>query len=134
MQNITTPETANALKAAGFPQPEFETGQFWYNLFKSPTLIGKSFGEGEFMCHSLESGRSQRMWPTIGEHDVYAPTTMDILRELGGSRYSLVFVSGVDGISGEDYAFFAIREYGETKFTHTNPAEAAGKAFLSKDK
>ena len=32
MKNLVSFETAKALKAAGFPQPEPEFGQFWYSL------------------------------------------------------------------------------------------------------
>lgn len=33
--DITTYETSKRLKEAGFPQPEFQTGQLWYNQHKA---------------------------------------------------------------------------------------------------
>lgn len=59
MKDIISFETAKALKEAGFPQPEFETGQFWYNDLGALTFVGRNevnerFGKDYFYCTSVE--------------------------------------------------------------------------------
>ncbi len=136
MNNIVTPETANALKAAGFPQTEFETGQFWYGESKLPTLISKNFGEGEFICHYIGSGKSQRKRLSstmLSEHDVFAPTATDIMKALG-QKYVLWY----DDSPKMQMWFCAktadLLSEAQPPFGHTSPAEAAALAFLDKNK
>lgn len=67
MKNICTFETACALKAARFPQPAPEFGQFWYD---GEAL--NCIGFGDFTIHFLEMS----MYGYI-----YAPSAADILRQ-----------------------------------------------------
>jgi hypothetical protein len=82
MKNTASFETAMRLKEAGFPQPEIETGQVWFNLHSAATLIGLldpcEKGLRYFYCHSLASGRSQRILPATDDA-FFAPTATDIL-------------------------------------------------------
>ena len=71
MKNVTTHETSAALKAAGFPQREPETGQFWYDDSGVLVCIGFSYDPG---------GSIARFKQTFA----FAPTAADILRELFG--------------------------------------------------
>lgn len=94
--NTVTFETAKALKGAGFPQPEFKTGQFWYNAFGALSVIGKKEVADNgtdiyFFCISLATGRQDRMIP-IHDGAIYAPTADDILKDL--QDCSLTFYGG----------------------------------------
>lgn len=74
MKHIVSFETAKALKAAGYPQPEFETGQLWYNwnggLFMTSPLANRFF--------NLESGG---IWFIVLDSNVcfYAPSATEIM-------------------------------------------------------
>ena len=89
MKNICTHETSLRLKAAGFPQPEPEAGQFWYGetVYKGGTL------EHTPLCVVVEKYSSQKLFlrrldcehyvsSDGGNPKVFAPTAADILREL----------------------------------------------------
>jgi hypothetical protein len=83
MNNIVTFETAQLLKEAGFPQPEFETGQFWYNEFGALSFIGRkevseSDGHTYFFCMSVDTGRMEKIRP-VADGAYFAPTATDIL-------------------------------------------------------
>jgi hypothetical protein len=41
MKNVVTPETARKLKDAGFKQPEFAVGQFWWSRDSLFVVVGK---------------------------------------------------------------------------------------------
>ena len=126
MQTVSF-ETALKLKAAGFQQPEIETGQVWYNLNSAATLIGLldpcEKGLRYFYCHSLASGRSQRILPATDDA-FFAPTATDILREL----------PSISNLSKPFNAEWWICIYGENEDDLTqskNPAEAAAAAWLA---
>ncbi len=85
--NIVSFETAKRLKEAGFPQPEFATGQIWYNSFGVETFVGKMDVSEEgthvfFHCFSLSTARVDRIVP-IHEGAFFAPSAEELLRELG---------------------------------------------------
>ena len=105
MKERTTFETAQALKAAGFPQPEPEAGQMWY-LGDSPKylagqeLTDSGHFDGDFVFYTvgfpnlpLVNSRED-----VFESMVYAPTAADILREMV-PQYSgwLIATYGIQG-------------------------------------
>lgn len=116
MKNVTTHETSLRLKAAGFPQPEPEAGQFWYDDSGVLVCIGFSYDPG---------GSIARFKQTFA----FAPTAADILRELGwdyGLQYDEsggVFVCSDRPISD---GFFPP----DKEIKHTSPAEACAAAWL----
>lgn len=124
MQHVTA-QTATALRDAGFPQPEFATGQIWYNQFGEATFIGRKdcdiHGNTTFFCTSLRTGRTEEM-RTTKEDAIFAPTAPDILRELGLGYGLYVSESGNT---------FVCREL-STIWTDENPAEACAQAWLAK--
>lgn len=82
--DIVSFETAMRLKEAGFPQPEFATGQMWYNQYRAVSIIGKmeimEDGSGiAFFCTSLHSGRTACIVP-VKANAYYAPSATDIFR------------------------------------------------------
>lgn len=126
MNNVTTPETSARLKAAGFPQPEYEKGQFWYdedgNLF---LVFGFKNGEisGTYLQRSGYFGGG-----AIDKGDCFAPTATDILRELD-FEFNLWF-------SPQKGEYFISKDIGhfcgpENIASHANSAEAAAPAYLS---
>jgi len=64
MDNYTTAETAWKLKEKGFPQPDMNDDQIWYDKIGVPLKSNKF------------SNLNLRHW-------AYAPTPADILKELG---------------------------------------------------
>ncbi len=121
-----TPETAVALKAAGFPQPDFKTGQFWYNEYRALTLIGKLEVDEQtedryFFCTGLSTGRVMRMIP-LKENAFFAPVATDILAEIGDRRWALIKNDGWEILDLEEAVY--------PKAGVANPAEAAAQLYL----
>lgn len=87
MNNIVTRETAQRLKNAGFPQPEPEVGQFWYDgMLQRLSIASNRIGIDQHLylapinaidwAHYFESVvmlDDKNDWP------IFAPTTTDIL-------------------------------------------------------
>ena len=74
MKHLVSFETAKALKEAGYPQPDFETGQVWYTLDGLPHI--KLARKWQFL--NLESGG---IW-LLGidpEKRFYAPSATEIM-------------------------------------------------------
>lgn len=97
-----TPQTAVALKAAGFPQPlqKSAIGQVWYNTAGTPYHITAADGErcDYVVGEALFIGRYLF-------NEVFAPTAEDILRAMPGisARYDAVkkaFVCEIAGVWG----------------------------------
>lgn len=135
MNNNVSFETAKKLKEAGFPQPEPEVGQVWYdedgnmvwirglreNSYSSrrtASFVGELKGGGMSTCTAEEMAEAG--W-------VFAPTATDILRELPFGR-GLHFDAG----------FFSVRvlRLNDSELivdsVHENPAEACAPAYLAK--
>ncbi len=112
MEHITTPETAQRLKMAGFPQPEPTPGQIWHCGcdFEWPTIVATS----DMLVDGVEDGVIDT------KYALYAPTATDILRELG-KGWVLVY----DTIRNE----FLCSKFPKLIY-HENPAEAAALAWL----
>ena len=123
-----THATAARLKAAGFPQPAFATGQFWYNQYGEASFVGRrdvleKTGDETFFCTSVRSGRTEEFTP-IHDGSFFAPTATDILRELP-ARFSLSIrpiEGGVLFLAGEQESFGHVSK---------NPAEACAAAWLA---
>lgn len=131
MQHVTA-QTATALRDAGFPQPEFATGQIWYNLYGAASFIGRkdcdSQGNTTFFCTSLRTGTTDEI-RLIKDVAIFAPTAADILRELGDGA-TIVYHQDVtpDGMPA-----FQVWADGYMKAINKSPAEACAKAWLAKN-
>ena len=130
--NVVSFETAVKLKEAGFPQPEFEVGQFWYadTAYKGGEL------EHVPLCVLVEAYSTREKFlrrltceKMTGEHGVmpqfFAPTTTDILREIDVK----VFI-GCDIFHTWSVFEFRIGEIEQYLSQHENPAEAAALAWM----
>jgi len=120
--NHVTPETADRLKAAGFPQPVPEFGQVWYEpksereliCIKPANLVDRTFS---FM---YPSGTGTLF---NAKDIVFAPNATDILRELG-EAYSLKF-------SANEYAIYYFDSDGRNyENSHANPHELCALEWL----
>lgn len=105
MKNLVSFETAKALKAAGFPQPKPEAGQFWYTVDESPKLAvithSPEFNLGFTVLNGLHE-----VW--MAEEDdiftqaTFAPTAADIQIEFYKDFHGVLDVGirphlGMDG-------------------------------------
>ena len=137
MQNHVTFETSVRLKEAGFPQPEPEAGQIWYD----------PKDEKAFFVIEVNEELRDVYWATVGEYGdegkfnanqmglfVLAPTAADILRELKR------LVGEHIEVQMETYEKeFVVRMFEDLPFgnfdtvleTNEDPAEAAAQAFLN---
>lgn len=119
-------EKAKALKDAGFPQPEFSTGQKWYNSFGATTYIGRhNVSEGKihsYVCMS-DSGRVDTITP-VREGAFYIPTEGELLAAINNSDVYLAW--------GEHSKKFIVCNdiEGETFSKTINPLEALADAYL----
>lgn len=134
MKNIVSFETAKRLKDAGFPQPEFDTGQFWYNQYKAITFVGRwEVPDGgvdkSFCCMSVSSGRTDKIVPV--KHDAFfAPTATDILEQLT-DHVAFYYVVGLsEARRCWQCIGFSIFDHPEKYWFAENPAEAAALAWL----
>ena len=118
MKPVVSFETAKALKAAGYPQPEFETGQVWYSWVGTPFMPSPLSGR----IFDLESGG---IWVVdFGlEKRFYAPSSTEIIEHVGkenpGAR--LYFEVGL---------WNAFDGWRNLSPNHENPAEAAAQLFI----
>jgi len=131
MKNHVTFETAQRLKAAGFPQPKFDVGQFWWGDTGKLCIIthGGEYRTGFSVLNGL-----REIWTleydTSDPSSFFAPTAADILAALGceyvfwydeSEKLSMFFVCK----TGASY-----RDAGKP-IGHINPAEAAAAAWLA---
>lgn len=92
MENLCNYETALALKQAGFPQPEPEAGQVWYNASRQAIIITHIgvYAVGYAVINGL-----WEVW-TLQPEDaktaildcVFAPTAADIITEMGWRAFA----------------------------------------------
>jgi len=118
MKNYVTFETAVKLKAAGFPQPEPEFGQVYFDV-DGDRLIGLEknffFEKGLDAPSWISDNREMRLF--------FAPTDADILE---GTDLQMWWNVG-------DKCFW-VKAWPNNKvaiFSHKNPAEAAALAWLA---
>lgn len=127
MKNTVSFETSSRLKAAGFPQPEPESGQVWYEG-DMPYVIG-AFKDGKLSGAYFYGGVFFEVEQDAMEKDIFAPTATDILpsecficREISyktktGERWV---------VYDRDTLELLCKGFPETD----NPAEAAAAAWL----
>jgi len=133
MTTHTTFETSRLLAENGFPQPEFATGQIWYNEHGVDTFIGPKKSPTMFYVLSLLTGRKTAFIP-VKEGAFFAPTASDILAAIEHD-----FTDYED----EYEAIYSVRKYkktwhldqtqdGDTNTlgSNENPAEACAEAWL----
>jgi len=121
MQNIVTVDTAKRLKDAGFPQ-KADLFDFWYCVRNNMLAI----------CNGVDKYTGVFVYPLqelkINE-DLFAPTSADILRELGG-QFSLTYEE--DGLYNDVFYIEKTTSYDVIEVeSNENPAEAAALAWLS---
>lgn len=144
MQNITTPETAQLLKDAGFPQPQPTVGQYWckipghwdfYGLISRPHK-----SEGDFWAVFLPVGplvpypdHEAQIQSSLFDEEylVYAPTATDIMKVLG-QQYVLWYDDSPKMQVWVCAKTADLPNETQKPFAHINPANAAAKAFLDK--
>jgi len=126
MKNVVTPETARKLKEKGFPQPEPEFGQVWYDEYDQPVIMGE--------CDSITGlvrglNNGVLYGGKASELIDFAPTATDILRQLALAKPDSAFRNYLefDALSN---LYCATYEMEET--CNENPAEAAALAWLEK--
>lgn len=124
--NHVTPQTAQLLKDAGFPQPEPALGQMW-GFVRFPEGTARHYKTGIICQYDY-----QRLviWCGLGEFEwlkpadqTFHPTATDILKEIG-EDYTMV---------SKPTGFFVIYNagpYHSYAAKNENPAEAAAKAWL----
>ncbi len=125
MKNVVSFETAIALKEAGFPQPEPEAEQFWYNPDFGLFVVGPrshGFAYRHISIFYPETGKVYEKEQGKFSDCVFAPDVADILKQLPGWYASLdrtkwVCVNGYP-------------EKGDKEHINDNPAEAAAAAWL----
>lgn len=123
MKNVVSFETAIALKESGFPQPQPEAEQFWYNPDFGLFAVGqRSHGFDGISIFYPETGKAYEKEQGKFSDCVYAPDVADILKQLPGWYLSLdrtqwVCVNGYP-------------EQGDGEHINDNPAEAAAAAWL----
>ena len=123
MKHIVSFETAKALKAAGYPQPEFETGQIWYNWDGWIIIVGRV--EGVFInCRyifCLDTGESALEYPAKLV-SFYAPSATEIIQAISLTEHSADLYCCFHWQATD--CFQTLSEF------HENPAEAAAELYL----
>lgn len=117
MNNVCSPETAQEMKAAGFPQPSYQTGQVWYKDGQAWQRMADAYWTelNNGFTHSNPHFRP----------DCYAATATDILKQLG-YNWDLFWDEDIDTfICNYDYV---------ADYSNPNAAEACAPAWLSKNK
>lgn len=123
MKNTVSSPTAQRLKAAGFPQPEPEAGQVWYEGQKA-YVLGK-IEQRQLHGVYLDGECFEACDINAMRDDIFAPTATDILAQLG-DNYNLTICSQffrVEQMKADEY--FVINYW-----QSDNPAEAAALAWL----
>lgn len=117
MQHFCTFETAQRLADAGFPQPEPQGGQFWYetetkNIFTPLVMRRKK-------QHSGFVGLAFCEWRSDADGLIFAPGIADLLQALGPGWA----LQKGEGGSWRAYSW-------EHEFIDTEPAQALAGAWL----
>jgi hypothetical protein len=127
MKNITTFETARALKEVGFPQPEPEYLQVWYEEF-NPFVEGWSREDSR---HIIGIGRFEIWHEDFDMSEYYfAPTATEILKQMPMKSLTFFLGDGIDDPWWQVEFFDEIEPNGTMLAEHTNPAEACAAAYL----
>jgi len=124
MKNTVSHPTAQRLKAAGFPQPEPQEGQFWYRPSGGTSYIDYVENNGD--VYALWNGEVNRL--INFESAIFTPTATDILREIEYVLNPLLLLKSGEWVVC--YLAPAGNIVAITPKTHDNPAEAAAAAWL----
>lgn len=148
MNNLVTFETAKRLKEAGFPQPDFQPMQFWYDdgikgisQFRIYIVlhVGRfPAGQPAPLMHEICEEPHGQMYGThanFGEYQyiAFAPTATDILEQLPGYEIGY-FPTAKEMWSLPGEWSISDLEGKCPVCEHTNPAEAAAAAWLELNK
>jgi hypothetical protein len=124
MKHVVSFETAKALKAAGYPQPDFETGQVWYSWVGTPFMPSPL----SMRLFNLESGG---IWVVdLGlEKRFYAPSATEIIGQISLAESSANLHCCHDGdVVREEWqasgGFQTMSGFSE------NPSEAAAELYI----
>lgn len=132
MKNVVSFETARALKDAGFPQPEPEAGQVWYDIYEYKYMIlDDPIGpHGNITSVWVFPDDSQFAVTTsifLKDHCVFAPTVTDILSELGDNY-------GIFAGCNSPFTVAKVNTYREVEYLrysyNTNPAESGAAEYI----
>jgi hypothetical protein len=123
-------DTAKRLEQAGFPKPEIQFGQVWYDGLQ-PGEWGVITGINRGFAFAFNSclGGYERVFK-LDERFTFAPTATDILKELPGWH---ILFSNFSLPNGEQKKMWrcACDDERLDEFYHENPAEATAKAYLA---
>ncbi len=123
MKHIVSFETAKALKAAGYPQPEFETGQIWYHSNGLIIIVGRV--EGIFIdsryVFCVDTGESTLDNPAKLV-SFYAASATEIIQAISITENSADLYCCSSWQASD--CFQTLSEF------HENPAEAAAEIYL----
>lgn len=125
MNHITTPNTSKRLKAAGFPQPKYKRGQFWYDADGIEFMVFGFNGEtisGTYLQRGGYFGGGK-----VDKGDCFAPTAADILKELPDNTLLII----QQNATPENEIIFDCMTDMHVHSRNVNSAEAAAKAYLS---
>lgn len=130
--NVVTFETAKKLKEAGFPQPEYKTGQVWYGTAGLTTqIVGTTYGKDSPEFFNPHTAVTQ----TISHHFdfTFAPSATDILKELGRT-FNLYYDSMPNAENPSLWTCFCDGLFVcvDPQY-HENPAEACAASWLQKN-
>lgn len=123
-----TPQTAAALKAAGFPQP-LQTpavGQVWYDTAGTPYHITAADGE---RCDYVVNGTL--FIDRYLFNEVFAPTAEDILNALGMGWCGMVFSPPEESPQSWCCCYFEGGRFSKHRWS-ASLAEACASAYLDK--
>lgn len=122
MRHVTF-ETAKRLAEAGFPQPEPQRGQLWYNKAGAEYIIILADNLG--MCdYSISPSGKVWLGRGLNDEELFAPTATDILFHLPG--WNLAYTTACGWIAYWDAPGLAE----PIQFSHENPAEVCAMAWF----
>ena len=134
MKNIVTAKTAQALKDSGFKQPKPKRGQAWYSITDVCVIVTGQKSGHILVVNKNGDGIVDVDTKKFMEDFIFAPTAIDILKELG-SAFALTLPNKL--VSDNAFcmqlmpsAITTVRVHAE--WEHENPAEACAMAWLEK--
>jgi hypothetical protein len=127
-----TPQTARALKAAGFNQPEQKPGQFWYlqnKLYVIVSILTDTAGQTAILYEISEESRDVPPLPVrlpFSDVFVYSATATDIMRASGELE---LYCQDFD----DKNTFTCTAHYSKSSWAtnNFNPAEACAEEWIS---
>jgi hypothetical protein len=130
MENLVTNETSKKLKYAGFPQPDFAVGQIWYNEGGIPyVIVGYRELDNTFKARRVDSYYSSSIH--IGDKDdlSYAASVTDLI-----PKHFLLQRNDAEWLCYLPLKIGSSLCGSLWAVSDPNPAQAAAKAYLFKNK